>query len=60
MVLVGYSPSTGERLASRELQPMVASMAIEMDELVPVLEDWELLRNFEVLQELNIASVSQP
>ncbi len=35
-------------------------MAIEMDELVPVLEDWELLRNFEVLQELSIASVSQP
>ena len=60
VVLVGYSPSTGESLAGREQQQMVASMAIEMDELVPVLEDWELLRNFEVLQELSIASVSQP
>ncbi len=60
VVLVGYPPSTSENLASREQQPMVASMAIEMDELVPVLEDWELLRNFEVLQELSIASVSQP
>ena len=60
VVLVGYSPSTGESLAGRTQQPMVASMAIEMDEMVPVLEDWELLRNFEVLQELSIASVSQP
>ena len=39
---------------------MVASLAIEMDELVPVLEDWDLLRNFEVLQELNTVSESQP
>ncbi len=60
VVLVGYSPSTGESLAGREQQPMMARMALEMDELVPVLEDWELLRNFEVLQELSIASVSQP
>ena len=60
VVLVGYSPSTGERLAGRGQQAMVAALAIEMDELVPVLEDWDLLRNFEVLQELSTVSVAQP
>ena len=59
-LLVGYSPPPGERLAAGGQQPMVASMADEMDELVPVLEDWDLLRNFEVLQELSVASASQP
>ena len=60
VVLVGYSPSTSESLAGREQQPMVASLAGEMDYLVPVLEDWDLLRNFEVVQELSVASASQP
>ena len=60
VVLMSYSPPSGERLAAAGQQPMVASMVGEMDELVPVLEDWDLLRNFEVLQELSIASASQP
>ena len=58
VVLVRYPPAPPERLASPEPSPAVVSLASGVDELtlyraLPVLEDWDVLRNFEVLQELS-------
>lgn len=58
VVLIGYSPTSPETVAQHTTPPIVATLAEGADDLalyrdLPVLEDWELLSNFEVLQELN-------
>ena len=56
VILTTYSPAPPEQLASEQPSVTVA-LASGLDEVslyrnLPVLEDWEMLRNFEVLQEL--------
>ena len=59
VALVRYFPSsTPAGLTAPQSPPIVATISDDTDELalyqdLPVLEDWELLTNFEVLQELN-------
>ena len=57
-VLIGYSPDTPRTLASQQSHPFATSVAAQVDDLtlyrdLPVLEDLDVLGNFEVLQELN-------
>jgi anti-sigma factor RsiW len=58
VALVRYFPSTPADLTAPQAPRMVATISDGTDELalyqdLAVLEDWELLTNFEVLQELN-------
>ena len=57
VVLVRYSPAPPVPGSSRQAAPTVTAAA-GVDEVafyqdLPLLEDWEVLRNFEVLQELD-------
>jgi hypothetical protein len=66
--LIGYSPRSSQTPSAAasaagdiEAPPVVVALASgSVDEValyrdLPVLEDWEVLRNFEVLQELSSA-----
>ena len=64
-VLVGYSPAPPETLVSQQQQPAATVTAQGIDEFalyrnLPVLEDWDLLRDFEVLQVLSSTNPLQP
>ncbi len=65
VVLLRYSPAPPEIATSQPNQPVEATLVSEVDEMalyrnLHVLEDWEVLRNFEVLQELSSANQLQP
>ena len=56
-ILIRYAPTPSEKVADAPREPYVASVAAGVDDLtlyrkLPVLEDLDVLRNFEVLQEL--------
>ena len=58
VVLLRYSPTPSPVEMSQPAAPAVAVVASAGDETalyqdLPLLEDWEVLRNFEVLQELS-------
>jgi hypothetical protein len=58
VVLVRYDPSSFSAPATEPAPTPLALISASTDELalyqdLPVLEDWEMLSNFEVLQELN-------
>ncbi|MBI4465579.1 MAG: zf-HC2 domain-containing protein [Acidobacteria bacterium] len=58
---IGYSPGLEEEFATEPAAPSVAAITASVDEValyqsLPVLENWELLRNFEVLQEIGSAN----
>jgi len=58
IVLLQYSPAPLETVTQEPAAPMVAAVSAGgVDDLtlyskMPMLEDWDILRNFEVLQEL--------
>jgi anti-sigma factor RsiW len=63
-IVVKYSPSQTQTVASRQQAPLMASASAADDDLtlyrnLPVLEDLDVLRNFEVLQELDGAAASK-
>ena len=60
VVLLRYSPTPTPSETTRSTAPAVTVAATGGDEMalyqeLPLLEDWEVLRNFEVLQELSNA-----
>ena len=61
VIRTGYLPSPEQETASEPRAPVVTVTAANVDEValyqsLPVLENWEMLRNFEVLQELGSAT----
>ena len=61
VIRTGDLPGPEQETASEQVAPMVTVTAANVDEValyqsLPVLENWELLRNFEVLQELGSAT----
>jgi len=61
---IRYSPAPPRELARQQPEPLVVSAGVGVDDLtlyrnLPVLEDLDVLGNFEVLQELTTTNVSQ-